>query len=128
MNNWGDTQEEIKEKVFHIGPMINFKSMSALLQEMTEYIGEPNEEYPKKELKKLWVNLMIILLVLFTFSRKIFIVITIPFCFFYGFVLINLYQAWKNFKYSRKKFLFATVIALVVVIVAAVLLGELIFQ
>lgn len=124
VNQWGDTQEDLEEKKFHIGFMLNFKSMSNLLQEMSEYVGKPTPEYPKKELQKLWVNLMGIFFVLFLCSHAAFIVITIPFCFFYGYVLIQLFQTWKGFQYSKGAFLGLTFVTLAVLFLAAMALGE----
>jgi len=125
INQWGDTQEDLEEKKFHVGFMLNFKSMSNLLQEMSEYIGEPTPDYPKRELRKLWINLMGIFFFLFLFSKAAFIFVTIPFCFFYGYVLIQLFQTWKGFKYSKGAFLGMTFLTLVVLFLAALALGEL---
>lgn len=124
INNWGDTEEDLQEKKFTVGVMLNFKSMCNLLQEMTEYIGEPNDKYPKNELIKMWINLMVIFLVLFSFTRAALMVITIPFCIFYGYVLVNLYQAWKNFKYSRLQFILGTIITLIIMLVISLFFGE----
>lgn len=126
MNQWGDKPEDLEEKKFHVGFMLNFKSMSKLLQEMSEYIGEPTPEYPKKELQKLWVNLLGIFFVLFLCSKAAFIFVTIPFCFFYGYVLIQLIQTWKGFKYKVGPLIGLTVVILAVLFVAAMALGEVI--
>lgn len=128
INSWGDTEEDLQERKFKIGPMLNFKAMCNLLQEMTEYIGDPTDSYPKNELRKMWLNLMIIYLVLFSFTRAAIMFITIPFCIFYGYVLVNLYIAWKNFKYSKAEFILSTIITLVVLFIGSQFIAEMIFK
>ena len=108
-----------KEERFHIGFIVSFKSMTLLLNRMEDEIGEFDDQYPRKELLKIWSSIMVVMFVLFLLSYNILFVATLPFIFFYGLALKQLFHAWKRFKYQMGFLRIITLATLVVEIAAA---------
>lgn len=108
-----------KEERFHIGFIVSFKSMTLLLNRMEDEIGEFDDQYPRKELLKIWSSIMVVMFVLFLLSYNILFVATLPFIFFYGLALKQLFRAWKRFKYQMGFLRIITLATLVVEIAAA---------
>lgn len=123
MGSWGDEYEVVREEEqqIKIGYVVSFKTMSFLIHKIREETKEYNGKHPKEELMSMWVNIMVVFLVLFTFTYSILISVTGVFFFFYFYVLVQLYGAWKQFKYSKGYFWGITAVGMI----AAAVLGTL---
>lgn len=111
-----------------VGFLFSFKSMSMIIQRIEEETGDYDEHYPKRELLKIWANCLVLIFVLACLSHSIFIVATGPFIFFYCYVLFQLVRVFKRFKYPRAGFIAATVLGLLLVLIAGFALQGVIFN
>ncbi len=116
MANWGEAfDEELmqmeKEKI-EVGVMFSYKSMSAVIERIANETREWDDKHPKRDLLKIWTNLLPIFFVLFLFSYNVMIIATGIFYFFYGYILIQLFGVWRRFHYSKLQFWGMTVGAL----------------
>ncbi|MCQ2539223.1 MAG: hypothetical protein MJ114_02115 [Acetatifactor sp.] len=102
------------------GVTLNFKSMMGRLSRLEEETREVTEEYPKSELKKIWLGCMagIFLFALISYSYIIFV--TLPIIFFYVLALRNLFKTWKHFGYKSGYLWKITIPTLVVAVAVAV--------
>lgn len=116
MSRWGEEYdgELLKEEKIKVDVLFSFKSMTLVLNRIIEETREYDDKYPKSELLKIWASALGVLFFLFLFSYNILICATGLFIFFYGFVLIQVYKAWKRFKYPGGKYWLMTVLALAV--------------
>lgn len=130
MSNWGDEfDEELKrDEKIEVGLMFSFKSMSHIIDRIINETREWDEKHPKKDLMKIWINVMIVFMVLFTFTYSVLAVATVVFYFFYGYVIIQLYGAWKRFKYSKGQYWCMTMITLIVLFVITTVIRGYIFR
>lgn len=119
MGNWGDTYEDEKPEQIKVGWTISFKTMSFLLNKISEETKVIDEHHPKEELMSIWTNIMMVYFVLFAFSYSVLIAVTGVFFIFYTYVLVQLYNVWKQFKYSKTFFLGLTAVGMI----AAAVLG-----
>lgn len=102
MSRWGDDiDEELKknEKV-KAKFMISFKTMNYVVRQIEETTKEWDDKYPKFELLKIWANVLLFFVVLFTFTYNILIVVTGILFIFYGFIIFQIFGVWRSFKYS----------------------------
>ena len=102
MSRWGDDiDEELKknEKV-KAKFMISFKTMNYVVRQIEETTKEWDDKYPKFELLKIWANVLLFFVVLFTFTYNILIVVTVILFIFYGFIIFQIFGVWRSFKYS----------------------------
>lgn len=128
MSNWEKYDDEAKEqKQIDVGFRINFISMNNLLIQLDEQTGEWDEKYPKSELYKLWFTDMLMQALLLSLSNGIFMIITLPFLFFYIFVMNRIFKTWKRFKYKKSQFLLMTLGGFVVVVGIAYLVHTFVF-
>ena len=98
-----------KDEKIEVGFMVNFKSMSVMINRIVEETKEVTDQYPKSELKKIWGGIMFCYLILFALSYQILIVATLPFAILYTYTLFQLFKAWKGFKYPMKKLVWSTI-------------------
>lgn len=101
MSRWGDDiDEELKknEKV-KAKFMISFKTMNYVVRQIEETTKEWDDKYPKFELLKIWANVLLFFVVLFTFTYNILIVVTGILFIFYGFIIFQIFGVWRSFKY-----------------------------
>lgn len=128
MRHIDDYDDQIKQQErIKIGYKFNFKSMYMLIGRIIEEKGEYDEHYPKDGLYRLWGCSMAVLFILFVFSHSLFMVATVPFMFFYGMVIFQVFKALKVFEYKRVPLAIATPIVLIVEAVAGYYLQQLIF-
>lgn len=102
MSRWGDDiDEELKknEKV-KAKFMISFKSMNYVVRQIEETTKEWDDKYPKFELLKIWANILLFFVVLFTFTYNILIVVTGILFIFYGLIIFQIFGVWRSFNYS----------------------------
>lgn len=128
-SRWGDDMDEElqKDEKIKVGFLFNYMQMGSLLKRIEEETKEWDEKYPKSELLKVWGSVMGIMLVLFTLSYNVLLIVTGLFFFFYGHILIQVYGVWKRFQYSKKVYWGMTIGALAVAFVLGWLLRSLIF-
>ena len=129
MSRWGDEfDEELQKKEeIKVGFMFSFKSMSHTVERLSEETREWDNKHPKIELMKMWANVMLVFAVLLSFSYSLFIAATGIFYFFYGYVLLQIYSTWKQFKYSRLQFWTMTVTVLIILVALAYFVQRSIF-
>lgn len=128
MANWEKFDDDAKkEKRMDVGFRINFITMNNLLIQMDEQTGSYDEKYPKSELLKLWFSCMFMEALLLSISESIILIITLPFAFFYLFVLKRIYKTWKRFEYKKSQFMLMTLIGLIVDLAVAYLVHVLVF-
>ncbi|MCQ2538061.1 MAG: hypothetical protein MJ124_06660 [Lachnospiraceae bacterium] len=101
----------LKNHPLKVGFCIGFKSMALLINRLVDETGEVTSKYPKSELLKLWGYDMGIFFFVFLITYKVLTLAALPFYFFYGFVLVKLFIAWKKFKYSLWQLLLMTLVA-----------------
>lgn len=122
MSRFDDYDYEVKyakDEKLTAGFMVNFKSMSVLLERFEEETKEYDDKYPKNELLKIWGSIMFCYVVLFALSYKILFIVTLPFIFFYTYSLYHVFKAWKRFKYKTGPLWGMTIVG----IIAAIALG-----
>ena len=132
MSNWEAYDEEVIEKKKKTGRvsmpfMFSFKAMNAVLSKIEDETDEWDNQYPKNEFIKLWVNLMVIFAVLVMCSNMLFCVATVPFMFFYFFVLFQLFRAWKQFGYNKLMIVGMTIVTFILEVVIAYFVQGFIF-
>jgi len=100
---WGDEYESApkQEAKINTGSLISFKTMSAVIGKIREETEKWDDKHPKNDLLAIWRNIMIIFVVLFSFTYNILVMATGLFFFFYFYVLLQIYGAWKQFGYSK---------------------------
>ncbi|MBQ9119272.1 MAG: hypothetical protein IJY09_04325 [Lachnospiraceae bacterium] len=130
MSGWGDElDEELKKDVeIKVGFRVNVRSISNVISRISEETREWDAKHPKLDLLKIWGNIMVLFLVLFTFSYSILIILTGFLYFFYGYLLIQLFGAWRRFRYSGVLYWIMTIAALVVLFALAAGLRSWIFR
>lgn len=130
MGNWGDDiDEELQQdKEIKFGFLFSFKSMSHIIQRIDEETGEWDEKHPKDKLFRLWINVMIIFQVLFLVTFGGLALAAVVFYFFYIYVIIQLFNCWRRFKYSALQFWLMTIGAGVVEFIISRLVQDLIFK
>lgn len=119
MGNWGDDWDpEVKDKKEPKGRItINFKKITADVDEIMAATAKVDERHPKDELMKEWIGAMLGFFILFLASYKYACFVTIPFMLFYALAVVRIAGAWKSFKYSRLAFWLMTAAALIVIFV-----------
>ncbi len=127
MDYYDDEVRYDKNEKLEVGFLISFKSMSIVIGRIIEETKEYDDKYPKSELLKIWRYVMGIFFVLFLCTYNLFAVVTIPFMIFYGYVLIQLFGAWKRFKYKRASLLLATIVGLILELFLGMLLQGIVF-
>lgn len=129
MSRWGDDiDEELKrnEKI-KVGFMFSFKGMSHVVRQIEETTKEWDDKYPKTELLKIWANVMLFFVALFTFTYNILIVVTGILFIFYGMIIVQIFSVWKSFGYPKLKYWLMTLIGLIAAFAAGWGLQSLIF-
>ncbi len=129
MSRWGDDiDEELKknEKV-KAKFMISFKSMNYVVRQIEETTKEWDDKYPKFELLKIWANVLLFFVVLFTFTYNILIVVTGILFIFYGFIIFQIFGVWRSFKYSGIQYWLMTLAGIVAAFGIGWVLQSLIF-
>ena len=116
MGNWGDEfDEELQDKKeIKVGIMFSFKSMNHVLGRIADETREWDDKHPKQELMKIWTNVMVIFLVLFSLSYSVLALATGFFYFFYLYIIIQIFGVWKQFHYSKAAYWLMTVGALAI--------------
>lgn len=130
MGRWGDDiDEELQQRKaeFKVGFMFSFKSMNTVIEKIEDETSEWDDKHPKKDLMKIWFNVMVIFLVLLCFTYSVIALATLFFFFFYGFVIIRLFGAWKRFGYSKAGYWLMTVLGFIVNFVISYFVKGLIF-
>ena len=130
MGRWGDdVDEELQQRKVElkVGFMFSFKSMNTVIEKIEDETSEWDDKLPKKDLMKIWFNVMLIFLVLLCFTYSVMALATLFFFFFYGFVIIRLFGAWKRFGYSKAGYWLMTVLGFVVNFVISYFVKGLIF-
>lgn len=129
MSSWEAYDDEAKRNTkLEIGYMINFKKMNVMLERIDQETKEWDDKYPKNGLLKIWVSVMVILLLLFSLSHQIICIVTVPFIFFYLYVLFQMGRTWKRFQYNQITFWMMTVGLIVVEMVIAGLIQNMIWK
>lgn len=128
-SRWGDdVDEELQrnEKI-RVGFLFNYMQMGGVLKRIEEETREWDARYPKSELLKIWGSVMAIMLVLFTLSYNILLIVTGLFFFFYGHILFQVYGVWKRFQYAKATYLGMTAGGLAVTFALGWLFRSLLF-
>ena len=130
MGRWGDDiDEELQQRKpeFKVKFMFSFKSMNTVIEKIEDETSEWDDKHPKKDLMKIWFNVMLIFLVLLCFTYSVMALATLFFFFFYGFVIIRLFGAWKRFGYSKAGYWLMTLVGFIVAFVISYFVKGLIF-
>ena len=114
MANWGDDYEQTLEKDTQVKVrfMFSFKMMSIVINRISDETKEWDDKYPKKDLLKILANIMVIFVVLFTFTYSFLVAATGIFFLFYVYALFQLSRAWKRFEYSGFVFWLYTIVGI----------------
>jgi len=114
MGNWGDDYEQTLEKDTQVKVrfMFSFKMMSIVINRISDETKEWDDKYPKKDLLKILANIMVIFVVLFTFTYSFLVAATGIFFLFYVYALFQLSRAWKRFEYSGFVFWLYTIVGI----------------
>lgn len=128
-SRWGDDEEELqmkKEKI-SVGFMWNFISMNHMVTRIDQEVGEREGDYPKSELKKIWVSAMVIIQLLAILTHSVIMIATLPFIFFYALLFFKISGVLKRFGYPRKGYWAITIVLFIVIIAVAVIAQSFIF-
>lgn len=119
MGNWGDEWDpEVKDKKDPKGRVtLNFKKITADVDEILAATVNVDDKHPKNELMKEWVGAMLGFFLIFLVSYKYACFVTIPFMLFYALAVFRIAGAWKTFKYKRVTFWLMTIACLSVMFV-----------
>lgn len=128
VDDYDSEAQYLKDHQPKVGFHLSFKVMSQLVDKLIDETGEVTDKYPKSELLKLWATVMGIFFVLFLLSSGLLILAVLLFYFFYGFVFIKIFKAWKNFKYKLWQIILMTVGGLAVEFALATLIRTLILK
>lgn len=114
MGNWGDDYdpEVINKKEPKGRVTLNFKKISADIDEIIEGTATVDEKHPREDILKEWLGVMISFYVIFLVAYKIFAFFTVPFIAFYLIALYKVFKAWKFFKYRMLPLTLGTVFCL----------------
>ena len=126
---WGDefeTKREQKEKI-NYGKIFSFKTMSYAINKIEDETKEHDDKHPKDDLISMWMNIMLVYFILFTFTYSILIVATVVFFFFYFYVLVQMYGAWKQFGYSKAGYWIMTIAGILITFVMGTVVKGFIF-
>lgn len=127
--SWGDEiDDELKqEKRVKVGFVWNFLSAGTLLRMIEEQTREVPDEYPKRELIKIWASALVVFFLLISVSYSVLLVATLPFVAMYLYLLIQTARVWKQFHYSVATYWLMTVLALAVVVAGGMGLRHIFF-
>lgn len=127
--SWGDEiDDELKqEKRVKVGFVWNFLSAGTLLRMIEEQTREVTDEYPKRELIKIWASALVVSFLLISVSYSVLLVATLPFVAMYLYLLIQTARVWKQFHYSVATYWLMTVLALAVVVAGGMGLRHIFF-
>lgn len=123
-----EVHEMEKEGELKVKLLLSFKSMTLVINRLVEETREITDKYPKSELLKIWCSDMLIFFILFFASYNALFIATVPFMFFYGYVLISIGKAWKGFGYKKSQYVLMTIGALIVLLAISVGLRMLLFK
>lgn len=111
-DEYDDELKTMKDEKIQAKFSINFKKLDAMVVRIIEETKDYDDKYPKSELMKIWGCAALAMYVLFGLSHSIFLVVTLPFLFFYFFVMIQVGTAWKRFKYKTGKYWLMTIVTI----------------
>lgn len=128
-SRWGDDiDEELqRDNRIKVGILFNYMHMGKVIKQLEEETREWDQKYPRNELLKIWGCDLFMIFLLMVFSYNILIVATGLFYIFYGHILIQIFRAWRRFKYPGLIYWLMTVAVLGAAFALAWLFRGLIF-
>lgn len=129
-NKFDDYDYELQQRTAdnNVRFTVSFKTILFHVNRIVDETRDVDEHHPKDDLITLWLGCVICFLVLAIFSRSLFLIATLPFIGFYGYVFFRIAKAFKFFHYSMVKFWLFSILALVIIVFIAFCLQQMIFD
>ncbi len=106
---------------------LNFKTITAVMQNTQDSLKEWDDKYPKYNLIGLLAGILGIAAILICFTYKALVVATLPMLFFYFLAWRSVFKTWKQCGYSKAAFIIPSIITVCAAAVAGYFVQGIIF-
>lgn len=119
--------EKMEKKRFNVGFIWNFISASHMINRIDQEVGEPDGDYPKTELLKIWGASMVIIQIFLCLMYNVITVAVLPFIVLYAMNIFKVAKVLKRFNYKEKWYWPVTILLWIVMFLIGILVRFLLF-
>lgn len=107
---------------------VNFKKIYMMNNILLEDNSDWDEKYPKNIFYSMIGGSWLGMAILFAFSNKFLLIVTLPFMFFYFLAIRSTYKSWKEYNYKKGEFCLVNLLGFALSIAVGFLLQILVLK